>query len=96
MVFIRAPIIERTGPGVEILATSGANPVLMRQGRILIATFHPELTDDLSVHEYFLRLAGEVTIAPAKNDLLSALTGSGKGLWSAEHGDEYVRRLRES
>jgi 5'-phosphate synthase pdxT subunit len=96
MVFIRAPIIERAGPGVEILATSGANPVLMRQGRILIATFHPELTSDTSVHEYFLRMAGDETVAPAKNDLLSALTGSGKGLWSAKHGDEDVRRLRES
>jgi len=70
--------------------------VLMRQGRILIATFHPELTGDSFVHEYFLRLAGEGIIAPAKNDLLSALTGSGKGLWSAKHGDDDVRRLRES
>jgi 5'-phosphate synthase pdxT subunit len=96
MVFIRAPIIERAGPGVEILATSGANPVLMREGRILIATFHPELTSDTTVHEYFLRMAGDETVAPTKNDLLSALTGSGKGLWSAERGDEDVRRLRES
>jgi pyridoxal 5'-phosphate synthase pdxT subunit len=56
MVFIRAPIIERTGPDVEVLATSGAKPVLMSQGRILIATFHPELTSDSSVHEYFLRI----------------------------------------
>src|SRR6267378_3453857 len=55
MVFIRAPIIERTGPAVEILATSGGKPVLMRQGQILIATFHPELTDDTIVHQYFLR-----------------------------------------
>jgi pyridoxal 5'-phosphate synthase pdxT subunit len=96
MVFIRAPIIERAGPGVQILATSGATPVLIREGRILIATFHPELTGDSFIHEYFLRLAGDVNIAPAKNDLLSALTGSGKGLWSAERGDEDVRRLRES
>ena len=57
MVFIRAPIIERTGQGVEILATSQGNPVLMRQGQILISTFHPELTSDTSVHEYFVRLA---------------------------------------
>src|SRR6266853_2963349 len=63
MVFIRAPIIERAGPGVEILATSGANPVLMRQGRILIATFHPELTNETTVHEYFLRMAGAETVA---------------------------------
>ncbi len=57
MVFIRAPIIERAGPGVEILATSQGQPVLVRQGRILIATFHPELTSDTTVHEYFLRMA---------------------------------------
>jgi 5'-phosphate synthase pdxT subunit len=63
MVFIRAPIIERTGPAVEILATSGCKPVLMRQGQILIATFHPELTSDTTVHEYFLRKAAETNLA---------------------------------
>ena len=57
MVFIRAPIIERVGPDVEVLAKSEGDPVLVRQGRILIATFHPELTSDTAVHEYFLRLA---------------------------------------
>ena len=67
MVFIRAPIIERTGPEVEILATSGAKPVLMREGRILIATFHPELTNDSSVHQYFLRMAGETKAAMEKS-----------------------------
>ena len=55
MVFIRAPIIERVGPDVETLATSEGQPVLVRQGHILIATFHPELTSDTTVHEYFLR-----------------------------------------
>jgi len=60
MVFIRAPIIERTGPGVEILASLRGQPVLVRQGRILIATFHPELTNDTTVHEYFLRIAAEL------------------------------------
>jgi pyridoxal 5'-phosphate synthase pdxT subunit len=57
MVFIRAPIIERLGPGVEILASSNGQPVLVRQGRMLIATFHPELTTDSTVHDYFLRMA---------------------------------------
>ena len=57
MVFIRAPIIERVGPGVEVLARSDGQPVLIRQGHILIATFHPELTSDTTVHEYFLRMA---------------------------------------
>jgi pyridoxal 5'-phosphate synthase pdxT subunit len=57
MVFIRAPIIERVGPGVEVLATDEGTPVLIREGRILIATFHPELTNSAAVHEYFMRLA---------------------------------------
>jgi 5'-phosphate synthase pdxT subunit len=57
MVFIRAPIIERMGPNVEILASSQGQPVLVRQDRILIATFHPELTSDTTVHEHFLRIA---------------------------------------
>lgn len=57
MVFIRAPVIERTGPGVEILARSEGRPVLVREGRILVATFHPELGQDTSVHSYFLDLA---------------------------------------
>ena len=58
MVFIRAPIIERVGPGAQVLAVSQGKQVLVRQGHILVATFHPELTDDNTVHEYFLRLAG--------------------------------------
>jgi 5'-phosphate synthase pdxT subunit len=57
MVFIRAPIIEQVGRGVEVLAESQARPVLVRQGRVLAATFHPELTRDTTVHEYFLRMA---------------------------------------
>jgi pyridoxal 5'-phosphate synthase pdxT subunit len=64
MVFIRAPIIERVGPNVEVLASSQGQPVLVRQGRILIATFHPELTNDTTVHEYFLRIvAGKLDAA---------------------------------
>jgi 5'-phosphate synthase pdxT subunit len=57
MVFIRAPIIERVGPDVLVLAKSEGKPVLVRQGHILIATFHPELTKDTAIHEYFLRMA---------------------------------------
>ena len=56
MVFIRAPIIESVGQGVEVLAEDGGRPVLVRQGRILAATFHPELTDDTTVHKHFLKL----------------------------------------
>ena len=53
-VFIRAPIIRRTGPGVKILAEYDGNPVLVEQGKHLIATFHPELTPDSRVHQLFL------------------------------------------
>jgi pyridoxal 5'-phosphate synthase pdxT subunit len=57
MVFIRAPIIERVGPGVLVLGKSEGQPVLIRQGHILIGTFHPELTTDTTVHEYFLHMS---------------------------------------
>jgi 5'-phosphate synthase pdxT subunit len=57
MVFIRAPIIESVGQGVEILAEDAGHPVLVRQGRVLAATFHPELTSDTTVHEYFLKMS---------------------------------------
>lgn len=56
MVFIRAPKIERIGKGVEVLASQGDDPVLVRQGNIMAATFHPELTADTRVHEAFLKL----------------------------------------
>ena len=57
MVFIRAPIIESTGASVEVLAQDAGHPVLVRQGRMLASTFHPELTSDPAVHEYFLKIA---------------------------------------
>jgi pyridoxal 5'-phosphate synthase pdxT subunit len=53
MVFIRAPRIRRVGAGVEALAHHADEPVLARQGSVLVATFHPELTDDPTIHEYF-------------------------------------------
>lgn len=56
MVFIRAPKIERVGKGVEILATEGSDPVAVRQGRAMAATFHPELSPDTRVHQAFLDL----------------------------------------
>jgi 5'-phosphate synthase pdxT subunit len=58
MVFIRAPKIERVGPGVEVIATEGADPVAVRQGRVMAATFHPELSEDTRVHQAFLDLIG--------------------------------------
>lgn len=56
LVFIRAPRIVRVGPGVEVLIRDGADPVLVRQGQALAATFHPELGDDVRVHALFLRM----------------------------------------
>ena len=53
-VFIRAPIIKEIRNGVEILAKHGNEPVLLRKGKILVSTFHPELTDDARVHNYFV------------------------------------------
>ena len=56
MVFIRAPRIERLGPNVEVLATDGNDPVAVRQGNAMAATFHPELSDDTRIHQAFLDL----------------------------------------
>jgi 5'-phosphate synthase pdxT subunit len=56
MVFIRAPKIERVGEGVQVIATEGKDPVLVRKGKTMAATFHPELSDDTSIHQYFLDL----------------------------------------
>lgn len=55
-VFIRAPVVEAVGPGVEVLAqVEQGRPVACRQGKILVTSFHPELSPDLRVHELFLR-----------------------------------------
>ena len=59
MVFIRGPIIDRVGPDVEILASHAGKPAIVQKGRLLATTFHPELTSDTTVHEYFLKLAAE-------------------------------------
>ncbi len=58
-VFIRAPWIEDFGPGVEVLAEVDGHPVLARDGRLLVAAFHPELTDDTRIHELFLNQVRE-------------------------------------
>jgi 5'-phosphate synthase pdxT subunit len=63
MVFIRAPRISRVGEGVATLATRDGDPTLVRQGRVLAATFHPELTDDTRVHHYFLDMVKEAAAA---------------------------------
>jgi pyridoxal 5'-phosphate synthase pdxT subunit len=58
-VFIRAPRVREAGSEVEVLAEHAGEPVLLRQGRFLVASFHPELTDDTRVHERFLELVEE-------------------------------------
>jgi 5'-phosphate synthase pdxT subunit len=58
-VFIRAPWIESVGPGVEVLAEVDGHPVLAREGRFLVAAFHPELTEDTRLHRLFLESVEE-------------------------------------
>ena len=60
-VFIRAPRIRDLGEGVEVLGELDGEPVLVRDGRLLLASFHPELTDDLRVHELFMTMVEEAS-----------------------------------
>jgi 5'-phosphate synthase pdxT subunit len=64
-VFIRAPWIEDVGPDVEVLAEVEGRPVLARQGRFLVGSFHPELTDDTRIHRRFLDLVREANVVRA-------------------------------
>jgi 5'-phosphate synthase pdxT subunit len=61
MVFIRAPVIEKVAERTEVLAEYGGKPVLVQQGNLLAATFHPELTSDTTVHRHFLDLVRKRT-----------------------------------
>ena len=61
MVFIRAPRISRVGEGIEVLATRDGSATLIRKGKLLAATFHPELSDDIRVHQLFLDMVRENT-----------------------------------
>jgi 5'-phosphate synthase pdxT subunit len=65
VVFIRAPKVERIGEGVSVLAHHRGVPVLARQGNVLVASFHPELTDDLRLHGLFVSLVHHVLSAIA-------------------------------
>jgi 5'-phosphate synthase pdxT subunit len=56
MMFIRAPRIRRVGEGVQVLAREGDDPVMARQGTVLVATFHPEVTGEQGVHRYFCEM----------------------------------------
>jgi 5'-phosphate synthase pdxT subunit len=61
MVYIRAPRIVKTGADVEVLAERDGFPVLVRQGHLLAATFHPELSDDRRVHQFFVALTAQAS-----------------------------------
>jgi pyridoxal 5'-phosphate synthase pdxT subunit len=58
MVFIRGPVIERVGPSVQVLAEYAGKPALVQKGRLMACAFHPELTEDSTVHRHFLDMAG--------------------------------------
>lgn len=64
-VFIRAPVIERVGEGVTVLARRGDEVVLVREGRLLASSFHPELTSDARLHALFLDVVRDASAAPA-------------------------------
>lgn len=64
-VFIRAPLIKEVGAGVEVLSTYNDEIVTARQGTLLAASYHPELTDDYRLHAYFLEMAKEYAAAKA-------------------------------
>jgi 5'-phosphate synthase pdxT subunit len=83
-VFIRAPWLEEPGPNVDVLAEVDGHPVLAREGRLLVAAFHPELTDDTRVHERFLNIVrGETarvdSAERAKGAKVPALPAPGAG-----------------
>ena len=65
MVFIRGPVIEEVGQGIAVLARHEGKPALVEKGNVLAATFHPELTDDITVHQHFLEMAAQSTAATA-------------------------------
>ena len=88
-VFIRAPRVTDVGPGVEVLAELDGEPVLLREGRFLVASFHPELTDDTRVHELFLDLVREEQRTLPPDAPLAARKEAGQYLNTAgrlEHG----------
>jgi 5'-phosphate synthase pdxT subunit len=87
MVFIRAPKIERVGEGVEVIATEGTDPVAVRQGRAMAATFHPELSDDTRMHQAFLDLIG-TTLVDKTRGLFSGKPSLSEKLKREKHGQD--------
>jgi len=80
MVFLRAPIIDRVGPNTQVLAKSEGQPVLIRQKQILIATFHPELSQDTAVHRYFVDMVRDGKTAGGNDNQRMNLAGSSKNI----------------
>ena len=81
-VFIRAPRLRDAGPDVEVLAELNGEPVLLRDGRFIVASFHPELTDDTRVHERFLELVAERASRAPGASLAKETSGRGAGQYS--------------
>ncbi len=74
MIFIRAPRIQAVGPGVRVLGRHAGDPVLVRESTVLAASFHPELSDDLAVHQYFCAMArGQATRPVIASTVLRSL-----------------------
>ena len=91
-VFIRAPWIEELGPGVEVLAELDGEPVLLREGRFIVASFHPELTDDTRVHERFLELVREeARSACPRRGPVEGASGEPEGSRAPRRGGLHVR-----
>jgi len=90
MVFIRAPRIRRVGAGVETLAAYRDEPVMARQGSVLVATFHPELTDDPAVHEYFCAMVRKARVACEPQP--KARRACEKGVRAAADGERAAKR----
>ena len=82
MVFIRAPKIERMGSGVEVVATEGTDAVLVRKGKTMASTFHPELSDDPRIHQYFLDLVTkEEKQTPGRKGILAKELRADRNDW---------------
>ncbi len=90
-VFIRAPRVRETGPGVEVLAEHEGEPVLVRDGRFLVASFHPELTDDTRVHERFLQLVREESVSVPRPAIVRALPAEHGGARPRPRSARYAR-----
>jgi 5'-phosphate synthase pdxT subunit len=88
-IFIRAPRVRATGPDVEVLAEHDGKPVLVRDGRVLVSSFHPELTEDTRVHEMFLNAVREAAKPPVR------VSGPGEGVPGEQGGSPaHSRRTR--